>query len=87
MDGHLQRLVERRHHGALPRPGSGRQECVAPGLAVAERRDVSAESPLTGQATLSPADAQAFLAGNLYVNVHTKDHPAGEIRGQVVPPK
>jgi hypothetical protein len=44
-------------------------------------------SPVNGSATLSPADAQEFLAGQMYVNVHTKDHPAGEIRGQVVPPK
>src|SRR5471030_2928605 len=44
-------------------------------------------SPVNGTATLSPADAQEFLAGEMYVNVHTKDHPAGEIRGQVVPPK
>ena len=44
-------------------------------------------SPLKGQATLSPAEAQAFLAGEMYINVHTKDHPAGEIRGQVLPPK
>nr|WP_254615799.1 CHRD domain-containing protein [Cupriavidus basilensis] len=44
-------------------------------------------SPLKGQVTLSPADAQEFLAGEMYINVHTKDHPAGEIRGQVLPPK
>jgi hypothetical protein len=44
-------------------------------------------SPIKGQATLSPSDAQEFLAGEMYINVHTKDHPAGEIRGQVLPPK
>jgi len=44
-------------------------------------------SPFKGQATLSPADAQEFLSGEMYINVHTKDHPAGEIRGQVLPPK
>jgi hypothetical protein len=44
-------------------------------------------SPIKGEATLSEADAKDFVAGNMYVNVHTKDHPAGEIRGQVQPPK
>ena len=45
------------------------------------------ESPITGQATLTPEQAQQFTAGEWYVNVHTRDHPAGEIRGQVMPPK
>jgi len=31
--------------------------------------------------------AQQFMAGDWYVNVHTKEHPGGEIRGQVMPPK
>ena len=44
-------------------------------------------SPLKGQATLSTQDAQEFAAGQFYINIHTKDHPSGEIRGQVVPPK
>jgi CHRD domain len=44
-------------------------------------------SPFTGNATLTPEQATQFMAGDWYVNVHTKDHPAGEIRGQVVPPK
>ena len=44
-------------------------------------------SPMTGQATLTPDQATQFTAGQWYVNVHTKDHPGGEIRGQVMPPK
>jgi hypothetical protein len=44
-------------------------------------------SPITGQATLTPDQAAQFTAGQWYVNVHTKDHPGGEIRGQVMPPK
>lgn len=44
-------------------------------------------SPITGKAKLTPAQAKQFMAGDWYINVHTKDHPAGEVRGQVEPPK
>jgi hypothetical protein len=46
----------------------------------------AAASPIRGKATLTPDQAQQFTAGQWYINVHTKDHPAGEIRGQVMPP-
>jgi hypothetical protein len=44
-------------------------------------------NPIKGSATLTPEQAQQFTAGEWYVNVHTQSHPAGEIRGQVTPPK
>lgn len=44
-------------------------------------------SPMSGQATLSADDAKMLEAGDMYINVHTKDHPSGEIRGQVMLPK
>ncbi len=45
------------------------------------------ESPIKGQATLTPEQAKQFSDGELYINVHTETHPGGEIRGQVMPPK
>ena len=44
-------------------------------------------SPVSGQATLSPDEAKMLEAGDMYINVHSKDHPGGEIRGQVLVPK
>jgi DnaJ-class molecular chaperone len=36
-------------------------------------------------AKLTDAQYKAFEAGDLYVNVHTKDHKNGEVRGQLKP--
>jgi len=43
-------------------------------------------SPFTGSVTLTDAQAAQLKAGGWYVNLHSKDHPAGELRGQIVPP-
>lgn len=34
---------------------------------------------------LSAREYKAFRAGDLYVNVHSREHPGGEIRGQLKP--
>jgi len=67
------------HHGALGKNGKPAIWLTKKGSAVT--------SPITGKKTLTAAEAKQFEAGDWYVNIHTKDHPAGEIRGQVVPPK
>jgi hypothetical protein len=54
---------------------------------ISQKGNMEMTSPISGQATLSQDDARMFEAGDMYINVHTKDHPDGEIRGQVVPPK
>ena len=41
-------------------------------------------SPIIGSATLTDDQATALTGGLMYFNVHTKDNPGGEIRGQVV---
>lgn len=44
----------------------------------------SLTSPVSGMATLTPAQEKDLEAGMWYVNVHTAAHKGGEIRGQVV---
>jgi hypothetical protein len=39
---------------------------------------------LSGRRRISDALAASMLDGNAYLNVHTLDHPGGEIRGQVI---
>lgn len=41
--------------------------------------------PLSGSITLNPENLLDLLTGYYYVNVHTVEHPKGEIRGQMGP--
>jgi len=50
-------------------------------------RGTAPGNPISGQATLTPEQAEQFAAGDWYVNIHTQSHPACELRVQVVPPK
>ena len=43
----------------------------------------SLASPITGSATLTPAQVDQVKSGLWYINLHTAAHPGGEIRGQV----
>ncbi|MHC4140802.1 MAG: PQQ-dependent sugar dehydrogenase [Planctomycetota bacterium] len=44
------------------------------------------DGQIIGSAVISAGQAVALLAGLWYVNIHTAQHPGGEIRGQVAPP-
>jgi CHRD domain len=51
------------------------------------KKGSAAGNPITGEAKLTAAQAKMLREGELYINVHTKANPKGEIRGQVVMPK
>ena len=42
-----------------------------------------AKNPITGKATVTEAQVQYLLYGWTYVNLVTKNHPNGELRGQL----
>lgn len=44
----------------------------------------SLASPITGIAIMSGEARQDLLANRCYVNIHTKQYPGGEIRGQLL---
>ncbi|MGH7015154.1 MAG: CHRD domain-containing protein [Stellaceae bacterium] len=67
------------HHGAAGQSG--------PVVIWITKKGSPVKSPIVGKATLTPEQAQQLAAGDWYINVHSTDHPGGEIRGQVVPPK
>jgi hypothetical protein len=41
-------------------------------------------SPIHGTATLTPEQEQQLTAGMWYINVHSKNFPAGAVRGQMM---
>ncbi len=43
-----------------------------------------ASSPISGSVTLSQDLENLLRFGNLYINIHTKEYPQGEIRGQIL---
>ena len=43
------------------------------------------QMPIEGSATLTDEQAEALMAGLYYVNIHTEQHPGGELRGHLVP--
>lgn len=43
------------------------------------------DSPIMGEAMLTPTQMGELMDGKWYVNLHTAMHPKGEIRGQVMP--
>jgi hypothetical protein len=42
------------------------------------------KSPIHGTAKLTPEQEQQLSSGMMYVNVHSKNHPAGAVRGQLM---
>jgi plastocyanin/glucose/arabinose dehydrogenase len=46
---------------------------------------LAAAGALSGSVALTPAQRNALLKGQTYVNFHTAANPPGEIRGQIVP--
>ena len=58
-----------------------------PVIWLTQKGATSVESPIKGEVTLTPEQAQQFTAGEWHINVYTQANPKGEIRGQVVPPK
>jgi hypothetical protein len=63
------------HHGAPGTNGTVAFDLGSP-----------AANPVTGTWTsMSDADVNDLLMGNLYVNIHSAGRPSGEIRGQILP--
>jgi hypothetical protein len=42
-------------------------------------------SPIKGTATLTDQQKADLMAGKWYANIHTRQNPGGEIRGQMRP--
>ncbi len=67
-------------------PGSAGQSApVLIDLAPFNGGSFGSNGTLSGAVVLTPVQQAMVMAGQTYVNVHTRDNPAGEIRGQIAP--
>ena len=75
------------HNAAVGSAGGVVQTiCGSPDPALAGACSMGGNSGFVTGTWQVPGDqVGALLSGELYINVHTGDHPAGEIRGQVLP--
>src|SRR5262249_37601316 len=69
------------HFHGPAEPGSN-----APVLVSLTKEGSPLESPINGEATLTPDQARQFEASDWYIDIHTQAHPDGEIRGLVLTP-
>jgi hypothetical protein len=67
------------HKGALTQNGGVAFDLIGTGMTL------SVNSPVSGILTLTPTQVLDLIGGRYYVNVHSGDLPAGEMRGQVLP--
>ncbi len=59
---------------------------AAPGVDAGVQQNIGvASNPVSGSATLTAGQAADLQNGLWYINLHSSDFPAGEIRGQVLP--
>jgi hypothetical protein len=49
------------------------------------RGPLSTQGVFAGSVVLTPSEITNLYSGDLYMNIHTANHPAGEIRGQLCP--
>jgi CHRD domain len=68
-------VVAAHFHGpAMPGENAGPQVPI---------KEAHIVSPINGTAALTADQVKDLLAGKWYFNIHTKEHPGGEIRGQI----
>ena len=56
-----------------------------PGVGAGVKHGLALGTPKIGTWNYAESDEADILAGLMYVNIHSTNHPGGEIRGQIVP--
>jgi len=75
------RVIMAHFHGPITKPGQNAGIQVWLTKPPAHPMPVG---PIVGSAKISPTQAKELLSRKWYVLIHTKKHPAGEIRGRVL---